>query len=82
VIAAVRGSVVDVSSDERLPPIYSVLRSGVDKQIVIEAPAQPDSRRVRGIALMPAKAEQIKMDFKDFRVRQGAEVDLGERLEQ
>jgi len=32
----VRGSVVDIRFDEHLPPIYSVLRAGAKKQIVIE----------------------------------------------
>jgi len=35
-VVSVRGSVVDVRFDEHLPPIYSVLRAGADKQIVIE----------------------------------------------
>jgi hypothetical protein len=39
-IISVRGSVVDVHFDERLPPIYSVLRAGAEKQIVIEVLAQ------------------------------------------
>jgi F-type H+-transporting ATPase subunit beta len=55
VVVAVRGSVVDVRFDERLPPIYSVLRAGADKQIVIEVLAQQDPRHVRGIALTPTQ---------------------------
>jgi F-type H+-transporting ATPase subunit beta len=51
VVASVRGSVVDVRFDQHLPPIYSVLRTGADKQIVIEVLAQSDAHHVRGIAL-------------------------------
>lgn len=51
VIVSVRGSVVDVRFDERLPPIYSILHAGAEKQIVIEVLAQRDARHVRGIAL-------------------------------
>ena len=40
VIVAVRGSVVDVRFDGRLPPIDSVLRAGQDGAIVIEVLAQ------------------------------------------
>jgi F-type H+-transporting ATPase subunit beta len=65
VIAAVRGSVVDVRFDKRLPPIYSVLRSGADKQIVIEVQAQPDSRHVRGIALTPTEGLARGMTVED-----------------
>jgi F0F1-type ATP synthase beta subunit len=35
-VASVRGSVVDVRFDAHLPPIYSVLRAGAKKEIVIE----------------------------------------------
>jgi F-type H+-transporting ATPase subunit beta len=51
VVVAVRGTVVDVRFDGPLPPIYSVLRTGAEKQIVIEVLAQRDARHVRGIAL-------------------------------
>ena len=55
VIVAVRGSVVDIRFEERLPPIYSVLRTGPDMTIVIEVLAQQDERHVRGIALTPTQ---------------------------
>jgi F-type H+-transporting ATPase subunit beta len=54
-IAAVRGSVVDVRFDKRLPPIYSLLRAGVKKEIVIEVLSQSDALHVRGIALTPTQ---------------------------
>ena len=54
-VASVRGSVVDIRFDGRLPPIGSVLRAGSDKQIVIEVLAQRDARHVRGIALTPTQ---------------------------
>lgn len=54
-ISAVRGSVVDVRFDERLPPIYSVLRAGDEGRIVIEVLAQSDAHHVRGIALTPTQ---------------------------
>ncbi len=55
VVTSVRGSVVDMWFDAQLPPIYSVLRTGVDKQIVIEVLSQIDTHRVRGIALTPTQ---------------------------
>ncbi len=55
VIVSVRGSVLDMRFDERLPPIYSVLRAGGKRQIVIEVLAQLDARHVRGIALTPTQ---------------------------
>ena len=54
-VVSVRGSVVDVRFDQYLPPIYSVLRTGAKKQILIEVEAQRDTRHVRGIALTPTE---------------------------
>ncbi|MFA6239683.1 MAG: F0F1 ATP synthase subunit beta [Candidatus Hydrogenedentales bacterium] len=55
VVVSVRGSVVDVRFDDRLPPIYSVLRAGEDGRIIIEVMVQRDARHVRGIALTPTQ---------------------------
>lgn len=49
-VASVRGSVVDIRFDERLPPIYSLLRAGTEGEIAIEVLAQLDANRVRGDA--------------------------------
>ena len=54
-VVSVRGSVVDMRFDDLLPPIYSLLRTGAEKQIVIEVLAQRDARHVRGIALTPTQ---------------------------
>jgi F-type H+-transporting ATPase subunit beta len=43
VIVAVRGSVVDVRFDKHLPSIYSLLRAGAERQIVVEVLAQQDA---------------------------------------
>jgi F-type H+/Na+-transporting ATPase subunit beta len=64
-VMSVRGSVVDIRYDEQLPPIYSVLRAGADKQIVIEVLAQLDTRRVRGIALTPTQGLARGMAVED-----------------
>ncbi len=55
VVAAVRGSVVDVRFDRHLPAIYSVLHAGAEDAIIIEVLAQQDARHVRGIALTPTQ---------------------------
>ena len=65
VVVSVRGSVVDIRFDEHLPPIYSVLRAGAEKQIVIEVLAQRDARRVRGIALTPTQGLARGMAVED-----------------
>jgi F-type H+-transporting ATPase subunit beta len=54
-VVAVRGSVVDVRFDNRLPPMHTVLRTGADRQIVIEVLAHRDAHHVRGIALTPTQ---------------------------
>jgi len=55
VVVSVRGSVVDVRFETDLPPIHSMLRTGVDGSIAIEVLAQRDARHVRGIALTPTQ---------------------------
>ncbi|HEY0792652.1 MAG TPA: hypothetical protein VGD78_16435 [Chthoniobacterales bacterium] len=54
-IVSVRGSVVDVQFDGKLPPINSLLHAGNDGQIVIEVWAQLGANTVRGIALTPTQ---------------------------
>ena len=55
VVVAVRGSVVDVRFESRLPAVYSVLRAGPDGKVVIEVLMQRDPKHVRGIALTPTQ---------------------------
>jgi F-type H+-transporting ATPase subunit beta len=64
-VVSVRGSVVDVRFNAQLPPIYSVLRAGADKQIVIEVLAQRDARHVRGVALTPTQGLARGMAVED-----------------
>jgi F-type H+-transporting ATPase subunit beta len=54
-VVSVRGSVIDVRFDDYLPPIYSILNTGVKGEIVIEVLAQRDAHHVRGIALTPTQ---------------------------
>ena len=54
-IESVRGSVVDVWFEDKLPSIYALLHSGKDKEIAIEVLSQLDDHRVRGIALNPTQ---------------------------
>ena len=58
-VVAVRGSVVDVRFDRCLPPIFSVLRAGADREIVVEVMTQLDASRVRGIALTPTQGLDV-----------------------
>ena len=55
VVAAVRGSVVDVRFESRLPPILSLLRTGAGNEIAIEVLSQLDPNHVRAIALTPTQ---------------------------
>ncbi len=50
-VVSVRGSVVEIRFDTKLPAIYSVLRAGSDKQTLIEVLTQRDAQHVTGIAL-------------------------------
>src|ERR1700722_15391901 len=64
-VVAVRGSVVDVRFELSLPSIHSVLRAGVESQIVIEVMTQLDAHRVRGIALTPTQGLARGMSVED-----------------
>jgi len=64
-VISVRGSVVDVRFEHRLPLIHSVLRAGPQGRILIEVMAQLDARRVRGIALTPTQGLARGMAVED-----------------
>ncbi len=55
IVTAVRGSIVDIRFEEKLPSINAVLRTGNEMQIIIEVQAQLDIKHVRGIALTPTQ---------------------------
>jgi F-type H+-transporting ATPase subunit beta len=65
-VASVRGSVVDIRFEGHLPPIYTVLRAGNERRIVIEVLAQRDARHVRGIALTPTQGLARGMAVEDM----------------
>jgi F-type H+-transporting ATPase subunit beta len=64
-VTAVRGSVVDVRFESRLPLISSVLHTGASGQIVIEVMTQVDAKHVRGIALTPTQGVCRGMPVED-----------------
>jgi F-type H+/Na+-transporting ATPase subunit beta len=65
VVVSVRGSVVDVLFEKHLPPVYSLLRTGKEKQIAIEVLTQLDAHHVRGIALTPTEGLARNMAVED-----------------
>ncbi len=77
-IISVRGSVVDVNFDNNLPPIYTLLRSGKNKQVSIEVLSQLDDHTVRGIALNPtqglARGMVVETDGKELTVPVGKNI--------
>ena len=54
VVVSVRGSVVDVHFDTRLPPIHTVLHAD-EGRVIVEVLAQRDAHHVRAIALTPTQ---------------------------
>ncbi|WP_299198547.1 F0F1 ATP synthase subunit beta [uncultured Amphritea sp.] len=64
-VISVRGSVVDVVFDRQLPPIRSLLKTGAEKQILIEVFSQLDQQRVRCIALTPTQGLSRGMVVED-----------------
>lgn len=77
VVVSVRGSVVDVRFETRLPPIYTVLRAGNEQQIIIEVLEQRDAQHVRGIALTPTQGLARGMRVEDTGGPLEAPVGLG-----
>lgn len=77
-IVSVRGGVVDVRFDRRLPPIFSVLHAGAEGKIIVEVMAQLDATRVRGIALTPteglARGMQVEDSGKPLEIPVGQEI--------
>ncbi len=67
-VTAVRGSVVDVCFEQRLPDIYAVLRARESDPIIIEVMTQLDPRHVRCIALTPTQGLSRGMAVVDTRV--------------
>jgi F-type H+/Na+-transporting ATPase subunit beta len=67
-VTAVRGSVVDVRFEHRLPDIYSILRAGADAHIIIEVMTQLDVHHIRGIALTPTQGLSRGMPVDDSRL--------------
>ncbi len=59
-----RGSVVDIMFEQRLPPIQSLLHA-FEGKIAIEVLSQLDAHRVRGIALTPTQGLARGMVVKD-----------------
>lgn len=64
-IVSVRGSVVDILFEKRLPPVYTLLRTGKEGQIAIEVLTQLDAHHVRGIALAPTEGLARNMAVED-----------------
>ncbi len=64
-VVSIRGSVVDVLFEKHLPPVYTLLRTGNEKQIAIEVLTQLDAHHVRGIALTPTEGLARGMEVED-----------------
>jgi F-type H+-transporting ATPase subunit beta len=57
--------VVDVRFETKLPPIFSVLKTGAHNDVVIEVLSHTDSTHVRGIALTPTQGLSRGMSVED-----------------
>lgn len=54
-VVAVRGSIIDIRFEHRLPHINALLRAGGKEGVPIEVVAQLNEKHVRGIALAPTQ---------------------------
>jgi F-type H+-transporting ATPase subunit beta len=64
-VVSIRGSVVDVRFDTRLPPIQGLLRAGKDGRIALEVMAHVDAHQLRAIALTPTQGLARGMKVED-----------------
>ncbi len=64
-VVSVHGSVVEVKFGHQLPAIYSVLRTGENKKIIVEVLSHLDGNLVRGIALTPTQGLARGMPVED-----------------
>ena len=64
-VVSIRGSVVDVLFEKHLPPVYTLLRTGNEKQIAIEVLTQLDAHHVREDALTPTEGLARGMEVED-----------------
>ena len=54
-VVSIRGSVIDVHFPQKLPALHSLLKTGKDSTVVIEAVTYLSSELVRGLALTPTQ---------------------------
>lgn len=64
-VVSVRGSVVDIRFEKSLPPVFSVLRTGTQMEILVEVLAHRDAQCIRGIALTPTQGLARGMEVED-----------------
>ena len=64
-ITAIRGSVIDVRFDTKLPAINSMLSAGENKQCIFEVLEQRNEHHVRAIALTPTQGLARGMEVVD-----------------
>jgi len=65
VIVSIRGSVVDVKFDDKLPSIHSILHAGNKQEFIIEVLMQRDTHHVRCIALTRTQGLARGMSVED-----------------
>ncbi len=77
-ITAVRGSIVDIQFQEKLPEINSVVRTGDRMHVIIEVQLQLDIKHVRGIALTPTQG--LARGMKAETINEPLKVPVGENI--
>ena len=65
VVTYVRGSIVDIRFEGRLPAIYTLLRTGHERHIALEVLMHLDVHHVRGVAMTPTQGLARGMAVED-----------------
>ncbi len=77
-IVSVRGSVIDVWFEHDLPPIYTLLHTGKDKQVAVEVLSQINDNTVRAISLTAtqglSRGMLVETDGKELTVPIGKDI--------
>jgi F-type H+/Na+-transporting ATPase subunit beta len=64
-IVSIRGSVVDVQFDKKIPLVFNLLLAGKKNNIAIEVQSQLNAQTIRGISLTPTQGLFRGMDVMD-----------------
>lgn len=65
-ITAIQGSVIDIKFEDKLPMVFTELRTGEDRNLIVEVQAHLDGQTIRGLAMGPTRGLARGMEVVDM----------------